>query len=184
MGYISVLIGTIILLIPQQVSAARIYNRGSQSSFEELMYKWSDSINSAAPTISFFFNAIFTIMFLYGVIRMGYSMVTKTGQVMKFSTNLMIWVPITVFLIRVLVLIMFTTTEKNVTLLASDMISLIQHIGYYFAIGMILIGLSLYLFHRLIRHPEYGRWSKRLWSLAGATILLVTIMPYVLGAAT
>lgn len=158
-------------------------NNGSGTSFNEQVNTWSSQLNSTAPTISFIMNAIFTIMFLFGVVRMGYAMITKTGQDMKNSMGIMIWVPIAVFSIRLLLLFMFTTTGKNVTLLANDIISLIQYIGYYLSIGMVLVGLLLFLFHRLINHPEFGRWSKRLWAMSGTLVLLVTVMPFVLGAA-
>ncbi|OUM90430.1 MAG: hypothetical protein BAA00_18275 [Parageobacillus thermoglucosidasius] len=155
-------------------------NHGS-TSFNEQIEQWSSSINGFAPTISFLFNAIFTIMFLFGAVRLGYSMVTKTGQAMKFSTGLLIWVPITVFFIRIFILFIFTL--RDAASFAEDLISLLQYIGYYFSVGMILTGLVFFLFHKLINHPEFGRWGKRLWGLSGILVILVTIMPQVLGAA-
>ncbi|MEI2358390.1 hypothetical protein [Mesobacillus zeae] len=156
---------------------------GSQGTLNDQLATWTESVNGFAPTVSFIFSAIFTIMFLTGVVRMGYSIVTKTGQVMKFSTGLLIWVPIAFFFIRVLIIILFTTNSNNVTLLASDIIDLIKTTGYFTSVGMVLIGLVLMLFYKLIEHPEFGRWSKRLWVTASLLTLLITIMPFVLGAA-
>lgn len=157
-------------------------NRGTGPSFDEQMSSWTNQINSYAPTISFLFNAVFTIMFLIGVVKLGYSFVTKTGHVMKLSTGLLIWAPISFFFIRLLIIMMFTTTSKNVTLLASEMIHLIQSTVYYTSIGIILIGLVLFMFYRFIDHPEYSRWSKRLWAISLVLTLLATITPFVLGA--
>lgn len=155
----------------------------TESNFNEQVSSWTDGVNSLAPSISFLFNALFTIMFLIGVVRLGYSFVTKTGQVMKFSTGVLIWVPISFFFIRILIIMLFTTTSKNVTLLASDIINLIQATGYYTSVGMVLIGLVLFMFYRFIEHPEFGRWSKRLWVSAVILTILTTITPFVLGSA-
>lgn len=152
-------------------------------SFSESVTGIGDSINSLAPHVSFIMSAIFTIMFLFGVVRMGYSIVTKTGQIMKGSTGLLIWVPITYFIIKIFLILMFTTNGNNVTLLASDIISLIKKSSYFTSVGMVLIGLVLFLFYRFLNHPEYGRWSKRLWLSAILLSFLATIMPYMLGAA-
>lgn len=152
-------------------------------SFSKSVTGIGDSINSLAPHVSFIMSAIFTIMFLFGVVRMGYSIVTKTGQIMKGSTGLLIWVPITYFIIKIFLILTFTTNGKNVTLLASDIISLIKKSSYFTSIGMVLIGLVLFLFYRFLNHPEYGRWSKRLWLSAILLSFLATIMPYMLGAA-
>jgi len=155
----------------------------NQGTLNDSILDWTDRINGLAPSVSFIFSAVFTIMFLAGVVRMGYSIITKTGQIMKGSTGLLIWVPITFFFIRVFILILFTTDSNGVTLLASDIIDLIRITGYFTAIGMVLIGLVLFLFFKLIEHPEYGRWSKRLWVTSALLTLLITVTPYVLGAA-
>lgn len=181
--YIILLIVIFSFVLPLSAKANPILNRGSEPSFNNQVNTWTGSINGLAPTISFIFSALFTIMFLMGVVRMGYSIVTKTGKVMKFSTGVLIWVPITFFFIRIMVIILFTTNSKNVTLLASDIINLIKSTGYYTSIGMVLIGLVFYMFYHFIDHPEYGRWSKRLWVSAALLTVLTTLMPIVLGAA-
>lgn len=182
-----IFISSFIFILPLSAYAAGsnpfLENKTSNGSFGEEIGTYTDSINSLAPTISFIFNALFTIMFLFGIVRMGYSLITKTGQVMKFSTGILIWVPITVFFIRLFMIFVFTTNGKNVTLLASDIIQLLKSTGYYFSIGMVLVGLVFYLFYKLIKHPEFGRWSKRLWGSSAILSILVTIMPYVLGGA-
>lgn len=179
--FFGILTFSFIFILPFNAEASPFLNRGSGTTFNDQVTSWTDGINGLAPTISFMFSALFTIMFLIGVVRLGYSIVTKTGQVMKFSTGILIWVPITFFLIRILIILIFTTNKKNVTLLASDIINLIKITGYYFSIGMVLIGLVLFMFYRFIEHPEYGRWSKRLWVSAALLTVLTTIMPFVLG---
>ncbi|WP_374717787.1 hypothetical protein [Neobacillus sp.] len=170
-------------LFPLVAYTNPILKEGSGMSFNEQVVSWTNGINSLAPSVSFLFNAVFTIMFLFGIVRMGYSYVTKTGQVMKMSTGLLIWVPITFFFIRIFIIVLFTTNSKNVTLLASEIVTLIQTTGYYTSLGMVLIGLVLFMFYRFIEHPEYQRWSKRLWVGAAVSTLLATIAPLALGAA-
>jgi hypothetical protein len=181
--YIGLLGFCVFLLLPLSAKADSPFITSVKgTNFDDQVTSWTQNINELAPTISFLFSALFTIMFLMGVVRLGYSIVTKTGQVMKFSSGLLIWVPISFFFIRILIIILFTTGSKNVTLLASDIINLVKVTSYYTSIGMILIGLILFMFYRFIDHPEYGRWSKRLWVSAGALTVIATIMPVVLGA--
>lgn len=181
---LSLLVAIYSIQYPVFASAASpIFSDNKGPTLNESLLSWTDRVNGLAPSVSFIFSALFTIMFLAGVVRMGYSIVTKTGQIMKGSTGLLIWVPITFFFIRVLILIIFTTDSNGVTLLASDIINLIRTTGYFTAIGMVLIGLVLFLFFKLIEHPEYGRWSKRLWVTSALLTLLITVMPFVLGAA-
>lgn len=182
-SYISLMILGLLSLYPLSANASPLIGGSSGPTLNDQLATWTESINGLAPTVSFMFSAIFTVMFLAGVVRMGYSIVTKTGQIMKGSTGILIWVPVTFFFIRILILILFTTDSKNVTLLASDIISLVRTTGYFTSVGMVLIGLVLFLFYKLIEHPEFGRWSKRLWVTAALLSLLATVMPYVLGAA-
>lgn len=173
----------LILLLPLTVNASPLqFGGNSEPTLNEQLGIWTDGVNNLAPTISNLFSAIFTLMFLFGAVRLGYSIVTKTGQVMKGSTGLLIWVPITFFSIRVLMLLLFTTDKKDVTLLASDLINLITATSYSTVDWMISIGLVFFLFFHLIKHPEFGRWSKRMWGIAGVLTLLTILAPIVLGA--
>ncbi|RHW36076.1 hypothetical protein D1B31_18535 [Neobacillus notoginsengisoli] len=181
--HIALFVFSFMYLFPLNVEASPLMGSKKGPTLNDQLGIWTDGINDMAPTVSFLFSAIFTVMFLAGVVRMGYSIVTKTGQIMKGSTGILIWVPVTFFFIRILILIMFTTDSNNVTLLASDIISLVRTTGYFTSIGMVLIGLVLFFFYKLIEHPEYGRWSKRLCVTAALLTLLATVMPFVLGAA-
>ena len=172
-----------LLIDPLSAFASPISSNNNRGNFSKSVSTITDGINGLAPDVALIFNAIFTIMFLVGIVRMGYSMVTKTGQVMKSSMGLLIWVPLSYFIIKLFILFLFTIKGKNVTLLASDGIRLIQSTSYYTSIGMVLIGLILFLFYRFIDQPEYGRRGKRLWLIAFILSGLTVIMPYVLGAA-
>lgn len=70
-------------------------------SMDDMITNWGNSINDSAPIVSSLFSSLFTIMFLVGVVRLGYSIVTKTGQVMKGATGVLIWAPISFFIIRI-----------------------------------------------------------------------------------
>lgn len=180
---IGLLLILLVLFLPLSVSASPIQSRGNNdSTLNEQLNIWTEGINYLAPTVSNLFSALFTIMFLFGAVRLGYSIVTKTGQVMKDSTGLLIWVPITFFSIRALMLLLFTTDKKGVTLLASDFIRLITKTSFSTIHWMISIGIIFYIFFHLINHPEFGRWSKRMWGMAGVLILLTILAPIVLGA--
>ena len=140
----------------------------------------TDDLNSKAPTISLTISTLFSIMFLIGVIRMAYALVTKTGMVLKGSTGILIGVPIFVLTIRLFFVISFTTTESEIPQLVTDVMNLLIKSGFYAAIGMLFIGLLMKLFHKFLNHPEYGRWSKRLFIGSSSLIALTAIMPIVL----
>lgn len=142
----------------------------------------TEQLNSYAPTVSFILSMIFTIMFLAGIIILGYSLVTKTGHVMKGASSLLLWVPLTVFIIRFMAIFLFTTSTNSVTLIASDIMNLLRFTGFYISIGMLLVGLLLHLIFRLIKHPEFGRWSKRLWLGSTLITLMAIFMPVFLGS--
>lgn len=141
----------------------------------------ANEINSWAPTVSTIINRIFAIMFLFGVLTMGYSKVTKTGHVMKRSASTMIWAPAAYFIIKLVVILVFSI-DKNTIQLFSDTIYVLQYSGFYVSIGLILVGLLFHLFYKLIQHPEFMRWSKRLWSASAVIVLAVILVPALLGA--
>lgn len=141
----------------------------------------ANQINSWAPKISILINRVFAVMFLLGVLTMGYSKVTKTGHVMKKSANTMVWAPAAYFIIKLVVILVFSI-DKNTAQLFMDTIYLLQYSGFYVAVGISLVGLLLHLFYKLIRHPEFMRWSKRLWSAAAVIVLAVILVPKLLGA--
>ncbi|MFC0273594.1 hypothetical protein ACFFIX_19570 [Metabacillus herbersteinensis] len=152
----------------------------NKKEFGSYMEGVTQDVNNLAPNVSTGISILFAIMFLIGVIKMSYSLVTKTGMILKGSTGVLIGVPIFVICLRLLSIIAFTTTGPGVTLLASDLMLLLIEIGFFAAIGMVLIGLLMKLFHKFLDHPEYARWSKRLFIGAGSLSLLTAIMPVVL----
>ncbi|MDC3424388.1 hypothetical protein NC797_07690 [Aquibacillus sp. 3ASR75-11] len=137
-------------------------------------------LNGQAPEISFTVTAVFAIMFLIGVIKMGYALVTKTGAVLKGSTGILIGIPILVMSIRLFFILFFTTSGPGVTLLVSVFMLLLTKAGFFAAIGMVLVGLVMRLFHKFLNHPEYARWSKRLNIGAVCLSILTAVMPMVI----
>lgn len=138
------------------------------------------SLSSNANDISFIFNAIFAIMFLIGVIKMSYALITKTGMVLKGSTGILIGIPIVVVLIRLFFILSFTTNGPNATLFISNLLLFFIKSSFFAAVGMVLVGLLMKLFHKFLNHPEYARWSKTLIMGAGILSLVTAIMPTVL----
>jgi uncharacterized membrane protein YozB (DUF420 family) len=156
-------------------------HNSSKSDWGEQIQEWTFSINEKAPEVSMIFSTIFSIMFLIGILKMGYSLVTKTGSVMKEASSLLIWVPVVVFLIRIISIFMFTTNEHNITLLLSDLFKILQSLGIYLSIGLVLVGLVMHLFYKFLNHPDYGRWSKRLWVSSLLLGVMTGLMPIVIG---
>lgn len=145
-----------------------------------LVENLTNSVNGLAPIFSTIIPTLFTIMFLIGVIKMGYSIMTKTGHVMKGSTSVMVWVPVVYFMIRVASIFLFTTSKADVTLFVTIM-HVLQTIGILISVGIVIISLIFYLMHILLKHPEYGKWSKRLLMSSVLLVLLVNIIPIIMG---
>ncbi|WP_216776794.1 hypothetical protein [Metabacillus halosaccharovorans] len=137
-------------------------------------------VNGNAPLVTVLISAILSIMFIFGIIRMIYALITKTGMVLKGSTGVLIGIPVFFVILRLFFILAFTINKSEATLLVTDFLNLLVHVGYLLAIGMILIGFAMKLFHRFLEHPEYGRWSKRLYIGAVSLTILTAIMPEVL----
>lgn len=103
-----------------------------------------------------------SIIFVVSLLVMCFAIITKNGQWTKTSTNLLKGCFITLITFKIVPLIVFTITLQGVKPFLLDSIGFIQSVGYFTAIGMILIGMFIHLLHMLIDHPEYLRWSKRL----------------------
>ncbi|MCM3441412.1 hypothetical protein [Metabacillus halosaccharovorans] len=135
--------------------------------------------NINAPLVTVLISAILTIMFIFGIIRMIYALITKTGMVLKGSTGVLIGIPVFFVILRLFFILAFTVNKSQAALLVTDFLNLLIHVSYLLAIGMVLIGLAMKLFHRFLEHPEYGRWSKRLYIGAVSLTILTAIMPIV-----
>lgn len=136
-------------------------------------------VNGFAPLATILLSALFSIMFLFGIIKMIYALITKTGMVLKGSTGVLIGIPVFFLMLRLFFILSFTVDSSSATLLITDFLNLLVNVGYLSAVGMVLVGLSMKLFHRFLEHPEYGRWSKRLYIGAASLTLLTAIMPNV-----
>ncbi|MFD1736170.1 hypothetical protein ACFSCX_06285 [Bacillus salitolerans] len=125
-----------------------------------------------------------TVIFLAAVVVMAFSMMMKIGQWTKWSTGVMISSLLVLILFRGVPLIILTTNAMGVSVLAGDFLKVLTKVGIYSSVGMILVGLALRYIYKLITHPDYNRWSKRLFIGSTIILLLSTIMPFIfLGAA-
>lgn len=149
------------------------------TSYEQTTNNMILELNSYAPTVSTIISTLFVLMFLAGVIQLGYSMVTKTGMVMKNSTGILIGIPMVVVMIRLFFILAFTK-DSNLAEIMTDFMFLLTSIGFYTAIGMTLIAFIMVLFNKLLTHPGFSRWSKRLFIGSAGLALLTAVMPVVL----
>ncbi|MGN7299470.1 hypothetical protein [Ferdinandcohnia sp. SAFN-114] len=140
----------------------------------------TSDVNGLAPMVSTIISSIFVIMFLVGVIKLGYSLVTKTGMVLKGSTGMLIGIPIFIVAIRLFFILAFTTNSSGVTLLVTDTMNALIKIGFLASVVMVLVGLVMTLFNKFLNHPAYVRWSKVLYIGAITVSVLTGIMPAVI----
>ncbi|MFB1100514.1 hypothetical protein [Terribacillus sp. JSM ZJ617] len=166
--------------VPSYFNNNAAFQQGLNHDDDKFLGLTTNSADKYVPTAAFIFNAIFTIMTLLGIIQLGYSLVTKTGFNLKGATGILIYTPLVVVIVRIFFIFVFTTVLPNVTLIINDIISLILAICLSVSVGMVLIGLIMKLFHHFLRHPEYSRWSKRLFVGAAGLTVLSTITPIVM----
>ncbi|QAS54861.1 hypothetical protein [Halobacillus litoralis] len=183
------LLGTLALsLLPSYVSAEtplpfmkdRSENEVDKSGNSKFPYNLTEDLNEQAPVIEVMATTVLGIMFLIGVIMMVYALTTKTGMVLKRSTGILIGVPLFFITVRLFFILFFTTNGTNVTLLVTDILALLTSIGFYAAVGMVLIALIMRLFHKFLNHPEFYRWSKKLYIGAAGLTMLTAIVPLVI----
>lgn len=136
-------------------------------------------LNSTAYNIYDYGIKIIYIIFLVAVVALVFGLVNKTGQWIKAATLAMIFSIVSLIVIRLFPLIIFASDVYSVTMLIDDFALMLQYIGYYCAAGLILVGLMIKFYHMMIRHPEFNRWSKRLFLAAIVTILLDTSIQYI-----
>lgn len=136
-------------------------------------------LNSYAPMVSTVISTVFVLMFLAGVIQLGYAMITKTGMNMKTSTGILIGVPLTVVMLRLFFILAFTK-DANLGKVMTDFMHLLTSIGFYTSIGMTLLAFIMVLFNKLLIHPGFSRWGKRLFIGSVGLALLTAVMPAVL----
>lgn len=153
---------------------------GQEGGVDSLIGGVTSDINGFAPTVSTIISAIFVIMFLVGVIKLGYSLVTKTGMILKGSTGMLIGIPIFIVTIRLFFILAFTINSSGVTLLVTDIMNALIKIGFLASVGMVLVGLVMTLFNKFLSHPAYARWSKVLYIGAITVTILTGVMPAVI----
>lgn len=153
---------------------------GNDDGIDSLVGGITSDVNGLAPTVSIIISTIFVIMFLIGVIKLGYSLVTKTGMVLKGSTGILIGIPIFIVTIRLFFILAFTTSSLGVALLVTDVMTALVKIGFLASVVMVLIGLVMTLFNKFLNHPAYVRWSKVLYIGAVTVSILTGIMPAVI----
>lgn len=163
---------------PTEDFVQKIQNQTNQNNPEKIKPTSVSDISSSAqgfvdkvlPMVYHFVIDIFILMFLLGIIGMSYSMTTKNGQMMKWSTRSMFGSLIGFVLVRIVPIFVLTTNANEINMIVSDIVSLTKSISFYAAIGMVLIGFAMKLLYRIVsHHPEYYKWSKSLF--IGAIIL-------------
>ena len=148
---------------------------------EHLKNAGNHFIEDISPLLNNAINILFTILFLWGIWKMVYAMITKQGRVMKASTAVLISTPLVLIFIRVMFIIVLSSNVSNTTSLGEDIITLLTSIGYITSIGLLTLTLFNRFVFKLINHPEFQRRSKTFLGISVILIVLTAIIPGVLG---
>ncbi|NRD81079.1 hypothetical protein HPT25_27690 [Bacillus sp. BRMEA1] len=139
--------------------------------FHSTMGSWMGDMDGILPQVYDTGMKFITIMFIIAVIALALSLIFKNGKWTKWSTGVMGTTLLIILFFRAGPIIMLTTNTIGVTLFASNLLKFVTSVGIYIAIGMLLVSLLMRLFYKLINHPDYFRWSKRL--MLGSVIIAV-----------
>lgn len=125
--------------------------------------------------------AIFTALFIYFLIRFAYGLITKVGSTLKSASWGLISIPLVFISFRIFgIFILGESDVIHVDGYLNSLISFLSSSTFFIAIGMVLIAFLFRMFHRLINHPAYGRWSNRLFLFSGIAIVLSIVVKPVL----
>ncbi|MGE6755972.1 hypothetical protein ACQKFO_21460 [Rossellomorea sp. NPDC071047] len=136
-------------------------------------------LEGSMPTVYDTGMTIITIVFVIAVIVAIMALTFKNGQWTKWSTGVMITTLLIILSFRGLPILFFSSDAMGMKLIIDDALNLVKSMGIYAAILMMFIGLLFRFNHNLINHPEYSRWSKRLFIGSILTAALIIIMPTV-----
>ncbi|PMC34987.1 hypothetical protein CJ195_20995 [Bacillus sp. UMB0899] len=131
----------------------------------------TENFNGMLPYIYDTGMKFITVIFLIAVVALALSLIFKNGQWTKWSTGVMVTSLLIILFFRGGPIIVLTMDAIGITLFASDLLNFATSVGIYVAVGMILVSLLFRLFYKLINHPDYFRWSKRL--MIGSVIIAV-----------
>lgn len=148
----------------------------------------SETLNNATHTVNEntflwanIIPAIFTILFIAYLIRLGYALVTKVGSSLKGAVWGLISIPIIFIFFRIVGI--FVLGENDIIQVDGYFNSIISFLStsiLFVAIGMVFIGLLFRLSFILINHPAYSRWSNRLFLFSVVSIILSIVIKPVL----
>lgn len=149
---------------------------------------FSDSLNATTQTVnentmiwSSIIPAIFTVIFIYFLIRFAYALFTKVGSTLKTATWGLISIPIIFIFFRVVgIFVLGENDIQNVDGYLNSIISLLSSSVFFIAIGLVFIGLLFRMSYILIKHPAYNRWSNRLFLFSVISIILSVVVEPVL----
>lgn len=124
---------------------------------------------------------IITIIFITGSFVMLLSVLFKNGQWQKFSQLLMAFSFISILTLRGMPLIILSIKDPS-----TDIDYLLQGVTHYISAAVIyaaVVGIVLsFLFrfgYKLIKHPEFHRWSRTLRSISILMVVFSFIIPWI-----
>lgn len=145
---------------------------------DDLLENIQSKINSLYVPLFRMAILVFSIIFTLGVIGMLFSITTKNGQWMKWSTGAMIFSFLVVVTIRVGVYILYSSNVADFDEILSDIASFIASLTLLLSPFMLVCGLRLQMLYRGTEQPEYYRWARRVMFGSVSLCLLSLMMPW------
>jgi hypothetical protein len=156
-------------------------NQQPKEDYEEKLNQVTHQlVEDASPLFNNAINILFTIIFLWGIWNMVYSMMNKQGRIMKSSTAILISTPLILIFIRVMFIFILSSNVADTISIGEGMITLLTKMGYLASIVLLTLPLFNFFVFRLIRHPEFQRRGKTFLGISIILIVLTAVIPGVL----
>lgn len=124
-------------------------------------------------------NAI-TIIFLCAVIMMILAILFRNGQWQKFAQTTMLWTFLSMLLLRAIpIVILSFRSEMDVDEAFSTALIAISQITLFIALTALMLSLLFRFAYKLIKHPEYHRWSKNTLNVSVMMAIFAIVGPYI-----
>lgn len=153
----------------------------SESDFSVVLDNASRTVNENTFLWANIIPAVFTVLFIYFLIRLGYALITKVGSTLKSATWGLISIPLIFIFLRIVgIFVLGESNLINVDGYLNNLVSFLSTAVFFVAIGMVLIGLLFRFAYILINHPAYNRWSNRLFLFSVMSVILSIVVQPVL----
>lgn len=155
-----------------------IINSGQSTSNEDIFNTVNTLVEQGTPAALDWGTKGITVIFIAAVLLMIMAIIFKNGQWQKFAQSSMLWSFIAMMVIRAIPLtILSIQGGMDVDDAFNTMIAGLTQLSLFLGVTGIMLSFLFRFIHKLIKHPEYHRWSKNVFSMSLLMMLFALVGP-------